>query len=173
MLVCHLLATFVAKARQDSSRASLSDTLWSPVALRAHPPLFAIESFKVHPRHLIQRGRVLLLLFCATLSGCVTVPVVAKTSTGEKFLGSATASLTSGTFELTSVDGLRCWGTYDQWDPSTTLRVDFKASDGRYGTALIARDSTGTSGIGTGKANDGTTFDFYMGNSINQIQSTW
>jgi hypothetical protein len=92
---------------------------------------------------------------------------------GEKFLGSATASLTSGTFELTSVDGLRCWGTYNQWDPSTTLRVNFKASDGRYGTALIARDSTGTSGIGTGKANDGTTFDFYMGNSINQIQPTW
>ena len=25
----------------------------------------------------------------------------------------------------------------------------------------------------TGKANDGTTFDFYMGNSINQFQSTW
>lgn len=141
------------------------------MALRAHPNRFSLLNppprphrwFKVHPRHLIQRGTVLFLLFCATLSGCVTVPVVAKTSTGEKFLGSATASLTSGTFELTSVDGLRCWGTYNQWDPSTTLRVNFKASDGRYGTALIARDSTGTSGIGTGKANDGTTFDFYMG----------
>jgi len=31
------------------------------------------------------------------------------------------------------------------------------------GIRFPTRESTGTSGIGTGKANDGTTFDFYMG----------
>ena len=104
----------------------------------------------------------------------MSVPVAAKTSNGEKFIGSATASLVGkGTFELTSAKGLRCYGTYNQWDPTTTLNVAFKTTDGRYGTALISRDATGMSGIGIGRANDRTTFDFYMGNSISQIQYGW
>jgi hypothetical protein len=103
---------------------------------------------------------LLAVLFCA---GCVSVPVIAKTNTGEKFVGSATATLTSGTFELTSARGVRCWGTYNQWDPSANLVVNFRASTRQYGTALIARDAQRTSGIGTGVANDGTKFDFFMG----------
>ena len=50
------------------------------------PVLPRYRRLKVHPRCLIQLEKVVCLLFCATLSGCVTVPVVAKTSTGEKFL---------------------------------------------------------------------------------------
>jgi len=96
----------------------------------------------------------------------MSVPVAAKTSNGQKFIGSATASLSSGTFLLTAANGLRCYGIYNQWDPSTTIHVAFKTTDGRYGTALISRNATGMSGIGIGRANDGTTFDFSMGNPI-------
>ena len=49
---------------------------------------------------------LLAALFCA---GCVSVPVIAKTNTGEKFVDSATATLSSGTFELTSARGVCCW----------------------------------------------------------------
>ena len=116
----------------------------------------------------------LTLLASLTVGACVSVPIVAKTSTGEKFVGSATATPMSGTFELTSARGLRCWGTYNQWDPSATLAVKFQASDGHYGTALIARDAQRTSGIGTGIANDGTRFDFFMGDAIAwHVRSAW
>ena len=118
--------------------------------------------------------RLLTLLAALLCAGCVSVPVIAKTNTGEKFVGSATASLASGSFELNSARGLRCWGTYNQWDPSATLAVKFQVSDGRYGTALIARDGERTSGIGTGIANDGTKFDFFMGNAIAwHVRSAW
>ena len=100
----------------------------------------------------------------------MSVPVAAKTSNGQTFVGSATASLASGTFLLTAANGLHCYGICNQWDPSTTIHVAFKTTDGRYGTALISRDATGMSGIGIGMANDGTTFDFSMGNPIGQIQ---
>ena len=92
----------------------------------------------------------------------MSVPVAAKTSNGQKFIGSSTASLSSGTFLLTAANGLHCYGICNQWDPSTTIHVAFKTTDGRYGTALISRNATGMSGIGIGMANDGTTFDFSM-----------
>lgn len=79
----------------------------------------------------------------------------------------------TGTFELTSVDGVRCWGTYNQWSESKMLKVKFKASDGREGTAMIARTAGGRSGVGSGKANDGTKFDFFMGDSISQVGMAW
>ena len=94
----------------------------------------------------------------------MSVPVAAKTSNGQNFIGSATASLSNGTFLLTAANCLHCYGIYNQWDLS--IHVAFKTTDGRYGTALISRNATGMSGIGIGTANDGTTFDFSMGNPI-------
>jgi hypothetical protein len=121
--------------------------------------------------------KTLSIILTTTLlvSGCVSVPVVAKSDKGEKFVGSATATLVSGTFEATSPStGTVCWGTYNQWDYSPTLSVAFKTSDGRWGTGIIARDASGTSGIGTGMANDGTKFDFWMGNAIAwHVRSSW
>jgi hypothetical protein len=109
----------------------------------------------------------------ASLTSCVSVPVAARSSEGEKFVGSATAELTSGHFELVSARGVRCYGTYNQWDPSISLDFKFKCSDGRYGTGTITRDPMGQSGIGIGQANDGTTFDFAMGVATQQIHYEW
>jgi hypothetical protein len=119
-------------------------------------------------------GPAILIAVALALSSCVSVPVIARTRTGEKFVGSATASLVSGTFELTSARGLRCWGTYNQWDPAASLVLRFHLSDGRSGTGLIARDALRTSGIGTGVANDGEQFDFWMGDAIAwHVRSAW
>jgi len=112
-------------------------------------------------------------ILALALAGCVSVPLAAKSSTGEKFLGSATATPFSGNFELSSLDGKRCWGKYNQWDYSNSLRVNFKISDGRTGTAIIVRDATLQSGIGSGKDSKGATFDFLMGDSVSQAQLAW
>ena len=110
------------------------------------------------------------------VSACaVTVPCAAKSSTGETFIGSATAPMSPspGTFELYSAKGVRCYGTYNQWDYNLTIRVPFQVSDGRHGIATVSRDNTGVNAIGVGQANDGTTFTFLMGDSMRQIQSQW
>jgi hypothetical protein len=48
------------------------------------------------------------------------------------FIGSATAPISPkpGRFELYSATGLRCYGTYNQWDYNLTIRVPFYVSDG-------------------------------------------
>ena len=118
--------------------------------------------------------RMAALIVALFLSGCISVPIAAKSANGEKFLGSATATPFSGTFHASSLNGVRCWGTYNPWDPAPDLPVTFKLSDGRVGQAIIVRDFSGVSGMGVGKTSDGEKFDFWMGNSINdQVRSAW
>ena len=124
-------------------------------------------------KHTVLTILVLTALSCA---GCaVTVPCAAKDSNGMTFIGSATATMSSkpGSFELYSANGLRCYGTYNQWDYNLTVRVPFYVSDGRHGIATVSRDNTGKNAIGVGQANDGTTFTFLMGSAMQQIQSQW
>jgi hypothetical protein len=119
---------------------------------------------------------ILMIFVTLTCVGCtVTVPCAAKASNGMTFIGSATATMSSkpGTFELYSANGLRCYGTYNQWDTNLMIRVPFYVSDGRRGIATVSRDNTGLNAIGVGQANDGTTFTFFMGAAIQQIQSQW
>ena len=117
--------------------------------------------------------KVVALFLAVALVGCVSAPVAAKSSRGEKFLGTANATPFSGTFELTSLDGVTVDGTYNQFSDAKLLRVDFTMSDGRHGTAMILRDRTLRSGMGSGKTTDGTTFDFLMGDSVSQAQVAW
>ena len=122
------------------------------------------------------RKLLLALTICIGLSACaVTVPCAAKASNGMTFIGSATATMSSkpGSFELYSATGLRCYGTYNQWDYNLTIRVPFYLSDGRHGIATVSRDNTGKNAIGVGQANDGITFTFLMGSAMQQIQSQW
>ncbi len=124
-------------------------------------------------KHTVLSILVLTALSCA---GCaVTVPCAAKASNGMTFIGSATATMSPkpGSFELYSATGLRCYGTYNQWDYNLTIRVPFYVSDGRHGIATVSRDNTGRNAIGVGQANDGTTFTFLMGAAMQQIQSQW
>jgi hypothetical protein len=120
------------------------------------------------------RYAITVLAAVLALQGCISVPIAAKSSKGEKFLGSATATPFSGTFHASSLNGVRCWGTYNPWDYSPDLPVKFQLSDGRVGQAIIVRDLSGISGMGVGKTSDGEKFDFWMGLSINdQVRSQW
>ena len=124
-------------------------------------------------KHTVLTILVLTALSCA---GCaVTVPCAAKASNGMTFIGSATATMSSkpGSFTLYSANGLKCYGTYNQWDDNLTIQVPFYVSDGRHGVATVTRDGTGMNAIGVGQANDGTTFTFLMGAAMQQIQSQW
>jgi hypothetical protein len=118
---------------------------------------------------------VLTILVPTALSfaGCaVTVPCAAKASNGMTFIGSATAPISPkpGRFELYSATGLKCYGTYNQWDYNLTIQVPFYVSAGRHGIATVSRDNTGRNAIGVGQANDGTTFTFLVGAAMQQIQ---
>jgi len=116
----------------------------------------------------------LALICLLALSGCVSVPVAAKSNRGENFMGSASATPFSGTFEATSLSGVRCWGKYNPWISTPDLPITFQMSDGRTGHAIILRDATGMSGFGTGLASDGSKFTFFMGRAINeQIKTDW
>jgi hypothetical protein len=89
------------------------------------------------------QNTVLTILVPTTLAcaGCaVTVPWAAKASNGMTFIGSATAPISRKARQLRALPatGLRCYGTYNQWDYNLTIRVPFYVSDGRHGIATVA-----------------------------------
>jgi hypothetical protein len=116
----------------------------------------------------------LAALTMVLVASCGSVPLAGRSSKGEKFVGSATATPVSGTFKLISASGLRCYGVYNPWEhPGLIKNFTFKCTDGRYGTGRIAMNPDLKSGIGIGKANDGTTFDLAIGWSVQQIHYEW
>jgi len=130
-------------------------------------------------RAFTERGRysagmkIIALFLTVALAGCVSAPVAAKSSKGEKFLGTADATPFKGTFKLMSLEGVTVEGTYNQYSEAKMLPVNFTVSDGRQGTAMILRDKTLRSGLGSGKTTDGTTYDFLMGDSVSQAKLDW
>lgn len=106
----------------------------------------------------------IILAFLTILSACsVTVPVVGKIG-DEDAAGSTTATTSGGSFEVATIDGLVCSGTYDAWDTSPTIRIPVSCSDGRTGSLLATRTLSGASGKVIGKLNDGTRGRFVFGN---------
>lgn len=103
-----------------------------------------------------------LLLVCC---GCtVTEPVVVIGQNGQMLKGTATASLSGGSF--TATDGkLTCGGHYDSMDMSTTITMPVLCSDGRKGIVIATRDDSGTSGAGTVRLSDGTEATFMFGSA--------
>ena len=116
---------------------------------------------------------VIAITAALALSGCISVPVAARTNTGQKFIGSADATFAGGTFNLISANGVRCYGTYNPWEQALTKTLKFCTTDGRYGVAVLTADATQKNGVGIGQANDGTTFDFCFGAAVQQIQYNW
>lgn len=103
---------------------------------------------------------------CALLlAGCaITQPVAVISKDGHIMRGTATASLTGGTFEAT--DGrLTCGGTYDALSSSLTLNAKVTCNDGRAGFVIINRDRGLQSGSGRLRLTDGMEADFVFGQS--------
>lgn len=99
-----------------------------------------------------------VLVVAVLLAGCgsITVPAAVKTSRGETLIGTTTAALSGGTFDV-SGPGLRCAGNYDALDTRPTISVPFHCSDGRTGLLTVTRTSDGQAGSGTAQMSDGTT----------------
>ena len=76
---------------------------------------------------------IIAITAALALSGCISVPVAARTNTGQKFIGSADATFAGGTFNLVSANGVRCYGTYNPWEQALTKTLKFSTTDGRYG----------------------------------------
>lgn len=112
-------------------------------------------------------NKILLLLVALAgicLTSCVSLPAVAKTESGEMFMGTTTASLTSGTYKLTSVDGKTIQGKYNPYNMSKSRVFEFRVSDGRTGRVIV-NSITDTAGWGIGKLSTGEKCKFMYGNA--------
>jgi hypothetical protein len=106
------------------------------------------------------------------LAGCtVTEPVAIITKNGQILRGTATASLSGGSFIVT--DGpLSCSGTYDSMTGSTTISMKVLCSDGRTGLAMVTRDKGLQSGSGRVRLSDGTEADFVIGSGARILRQS-
>lgn len=95
---------------------------------------------------------VIVMLAPLALAGCgsITLPAAVKLETGEALVGTTTAAMSGGTFQVsTPSGGLTCSGTYDAFDTSTVIVVPFRCTDGRMGSARVIRSPDGQYGAGT------------------------
>lgn len=118
-------------------------------------------------------GIVGFVVFCLACAGCVTVPIEAKTSKGQRFYGSAKAHIfaVNGTFEMTSVEGLKAWGTYPVAKSEVVIPFTFTMSDGRTGKGIFLRQGSLNNGKGSGEISDGTKMEFQFGSVIDGTPS--
>ena len=104
-----------------------------------------------------------VLIVIATLPACsVTEPVVVIGDNGQTLRGSATATMSGGSFNVTD-DKLTCAGSYNSLSMEPTITMQTLCPDGRKGIVIATRDSSGTSGHGTVRLNDGTSGQFIFG----------
>ena len=118
------------------------------------------------------------MILSVLLCGCsVRTGILLEVSDGSKpLLGEAVASLSSGTFEASNLDGLMCKGKYDQWSRSPRLSTKVECNDGRFGEVIVLRTGPNLeNGSGEGKLNDGTTFRVLLGDMAHyrDAQGIW
>ena len=105
------------------------------------------------------------------LSACaVTEPVavVSKGIPGGIMRGTATASLSGGSFSVTN-GSLSCGGNYNALDQSLTISIPVLCNDGRKGIVTATRDYSGINGGGHFTLTDGTTGDFIFGPAAGRL----
>ncbi|MEO9530067.1 hypothetical protein [Roseibium sp.] len=107
------------------------------------------------------------------LAACaVTRPVVVIADNGEMLRGSATATLSGGSFEVSGKwkgKMLTCAGSYDSLDSSTTISMPVHCNDGRKGIVIATRQRSGLDGSGRVRLNDGTDADFVFGTAAEAL----
>lgn len=99
------------------------------------------------------------LLLCGLLAGCgtTTMPASVSMDDGTHLVGTATASMSAGTFEVATADkSLTCSGNYDQYSTARLLTAPFVCTDGRSGAMAILRTPDLRAGTGTADLSDGT-----------------
>ncbi len=105
--------------------------------------------------------------------GCtITRPVVVIGDNGEMLRGSATASMSGGSFEVSGVwkgKTLKCAGSYNSLDTSVTISMPVHCNDGRKGIVIATRQANGIDGSGRVRLNDGTEADFIFGSAAEAL----
>ncbi|OQC18927.1 MAG: hypothetical protein BWX69_03145 [Planctomycetes bacterium ADurb.Bin069] len=117
------------------------------------------------------------VLACVGLAGCASefaVPVAGTIGT-DAAQGETVARMKGdSTFQVSTLGGLTCGGTYDAHDMSPTMTVPVTCNDGRHGALMVTRSMTGISGTAIGRLNDGTEGHFVFGDLVfNQEGNTW
>lgn len=96
--------------------------------------------------------------------GSLTVPAAVKMESGEVFIGTTTASMSGGRFEVQNASRtIICKGTYDALDTSIVISAPVQCSDGRYGTLTVTRTPDLMAGTGTVTLADGTVGNVAFG----------
>lgn len=117
---------------------------------------------------------VAFALGLSVMSGCsVRTGLLVDVADVEKpLMGEAVASLSSGRFTVSNMDGYVCEGTYDQFTQSPMLQTDVSCSDGRHGKVMVMRTGPNLiNGSGEGVLDDGTKFKVLMGEAIHHRDS--
>lgn len=98
------------------------------------------------------------------LGGCAITKPVAVVSKDGVMRGTATSSLSGGTFRVSNTTKV-CSGSYDSLDSSPTITMIVQCDDGKKGFAIVTRDRSGLSGHGRVRMNDGTEADLIFGDA--------
>jgi hypothetical protein len=113
--------------------------------------------------------KYLIMALVLALASCATsVPVVGQfTGAKDDFMGSATSTLSKGTMQLQSQEGLTCDGTLTR--PTLASGTgSIRCSDGRTGTFVFTKNNY-NGGTGFGALSDGEKFRFSFGNQVRQM----
>lgn len=112
------------------------------------------------------------LLALSALAGCgtYTAPAAVRLDDGTALIGTTTAAVSGGTFQLSSPNSpLTCSGNYNALDTRPTISIPVSCSDGRYGTAVVTRSHDGLSGSGYVTTSDGQRGVVAFGNNAGSI----
>ncbi len=121
----------------------------------------------------MRRFICLPLLGALASCGSFTLPAAVQLPDGTAMIGTTTAAMSGGSFQVATPDrSMTCSGTYDATDMTPTISVPVTCSNGLFGTAVVTRDPSGTSGSGTFKASDGSVGRVAFGNSSGEILAT-
>ncbi|MDQ0998072.1 hypothetical protein QFZ34_003254 [Phyllobacterium ifriqiyense] len=105
--------------------------------------------------------------------GTYTTPAAVKLDDGTALIGTTTAAVSGGTFQLSSPNSsLTCSGNYNALDTRPTISIPVSCSDGRYGAAVVTRTPDGLGGSGYVTTSDGQRGIVAFGNNAGSILTT-
>ncbi|MFP4044822.1 MAG: hypothetical protein ACLFTP_09695 [Rhodosalinus sp.] len=109
-----------------------------------------------------------LAAFALTACGVpptISLPVVGKLSNGDTAQGSVLIDTTTmeGAFDMTTLRGLSCAGTYDARQARSTIVIPVTCNNGQQGRVIATRDGGGMAGTATAQLENGMTGRFLFG----------
>lgn len=122
--------------------------------------------------------KIIVVLSAGLLSACVSqigLPVVGKLSNGDTAQGNVSIDLSTkvGNFDIVTLNGLNCAGTYDASIMSNTITIPVSCNNGETGTVIATRDASGMAGTATAKLTNGMTGRFLFGNVSAGMQAEY